>query len=90
MYAIDWAHKVAGLEPLSNHLLAKSIVYAGHRVYGKPVVKKEPVTPQLLSRLVSSYSCAKKINFVPLNNFGIVFRACSHDPGTTHCPGATH
>ena len=45
MYAIDWAHKVAGLEPPSNHPLVKSIVDAGDRVYGKPVVKKEPITP---------------------------------------------
>ena len=61
MYVIDWVHKVAGLEPLSNHPLVKSIVDAGHRVYGKPVVKNEPITPKHLSRLVSSYSCARKL-----------------------------
>ena len=29
MYAINWAHKVAGLEPPSNHSIVKSIVDAG-------------------------------------------------------------
>ena len=61
MYAIDWAHKVAGLEPPSNQPLVKSIVDAGHRVYGKPVVKKEPITSDLLLRLVSSYSYTRKL-----------------------------
>ena len=63
MYAIDWAHKVAGLEPPSNHPLVKSIVDAGHRVYGKSVVKKEPITSDLVLRLVSSYSYTRKLTF---------------------------
>ena len=61
MYAIDWAHKVAGLEPPSNHPLVKSIVDTGHRIYGKPVVKKEPIMPELLLRLVSSHSYKRKL-----------------------------
>ena len=61
MYAIDWAHKVAGLVPPSNHQLVKLTVDAGQRVYGKPVVEKEHITPELLLLLVSSYSCIRKL-----------------------------
>ena len=28
--------------------------------------------------------------FNVLNTIKVILRACSHDPGTTHCPGATH
>ena len=41
--------------------LVKPIVDAGHRFYGKLVVKKEPVMPELLLRLVSCYSCTRKL-----------------------------
>ena len=87
MYAIDWAHKVAGLEPPSNHLLAKSIVYAGLRVYGKPVVKKEPVTPQLLSRLVSSYSCARKLTLYNSTTLALYLGPVHVIPGQLIAPG---
>ena len=73
MYAIDWAHKVAELEPPSNHPLAKSIVDAGHRVYGKPVVKKEPITPELLLRLVSSYNYIRKLTLYSSKTLAFMF-----------------
>lgn len=54
MYAIDWAHKVAGIEPPSHHPLVRNVVNAGHRILGKPTFKKEPITPELLRLLVSN------------------------------------
>ena len=32
-----------------------------------------------------------EVEIVKISNYqGSALRACSHDPGTTHCPGATH
>ena len=39
-----------------------------------------------------TYSITYKYGFcwISASLFSRVVRACSHDPGTTHCPGATH
>lgn len=56
LYAIDWAHKLAGFEPPSKHPLVKSVFDAAHRQLGTQTVKKEPISAELLSLMVKSLS----------------------------------
>ena len=52
-YDIDWAHKIAGLEVPSQHPMVLAVKESSARIYGQPVIKKEPITPVMLSDLVS-------------------------------------
>ena len=54
VYSIDWALQLAALSKISNHPLVASIVRASQRILGKPKVKKDPITPEMLKALVES------------------------------------
>ena len=54
-YSIDWAHKIAGLEVPSQHPMVLAVKESSARIYGQPVIKKEPITPVMLNDLVSRY-----------------------------------
>ena len=54
-YSIDWAHKIAGLEVLSQHPMVLAVKESSARIYGQLVIKKEPITPVMLNDLVSRY-----------------------------------
>ena len=56
-YAINWIHKLAGLENVNpcDKFLAKSIVEASSRISHKSVRKAEPITPEILSSLRKYY-----------------------------------
>ena len=54
-YSIDWAHKIAGLEVPSQHPMVLAVKESSARMYGQPVIKKEPITPVMLNDLVSRY-----------------------------------
>ena len=56
-YSIDWAHKIAGLEVPSKHPMVLAVKESSARIYGQPVIKKEPITPVMLNDLVSRYFC---------------------------------
>ena len=54
VYSIDWAMQLAGLAKVGDHPLVIGLVHASHRILGKPTVKKEPVTPEMLKALVKA------------------------------------
>ena len=54
VYSIDWAQQMAGLPKISNHPLVSLMVGASQRLLGRPKVKKDPVTPEMLKALVES------------------------------------
>ena len=54
VYSIDWALQLAGLSKISSHPLVASMVSASQRILGRPKVKKDPITPEILKALVES------------------------------------
>ena len=54
VYSIDWAMQLAGVAKVGDHPLVIGMVHASHRILGKPTVKKEPVTPEMLKALVKA------------------------------------
>ena len=56
VYSIDWALQLAGLSKISNHPLVASMVSACQRILGRPKVKKDPITPEMLKAHVESTS----------------------------------
>ena len=54
VYSIDWAQQMAGLSKISDHPLVALMVSASQRLLGRPKVKKDPVTPEMLKALVES------------------------------------
>ena len=54
VYSIDWALQLAGLSKISIHPLVASMVSASQRILGRPKVKKDPITPEMLKALVES------------------------------------
>ncbi|KAK2546877.1 hypothetical protein P5673_033389 [Acropora cervicornis] len=54
---ISWANKLYhGFSDPCHDPLAKNILEAGVRISAKPVVKKEPVTPEMISLICSKYA----------------------------------
>jgi len=55
-YAVRWAHELAGCEqnPCASFIV-KSVREAAHRILGHSVNKKEPVTPEMLQKLVTFF-----------------------------------
>ena len=54
VYSIDWALQLAGLWKISSHPLVASTVSASQRILGRPKVKKDPITPEMLKEFVKS------------------------------------
>ena len=54
VYSIDWTQQMAGLSKISYHPLVSLMVRASQRLLGRPKVKKDPVTPEMLKALVES------------------------------------
>lgn len=54
VYSIHWAQQKAGLSKISNHPLVFLMLSASQRLLGRPKVKKDPVTPEMLKALVES------------------------------------
>jgi integrase len=54
-YAIRWAHRLAGLAVPCKSDLVKTIREGSIRSVGRCVVKKEPITPEILRQLVNVY-----------------------------------
>ena len=51
VYSIDWTQQMAGLRKISDHPLVSLMVSASQRLLGRPKVKKDPVTPEMLKAL---------------------------------------
>ena len=54
IYSIDWALQLAGLSKISIYPLVASMVSTSERILGRPKVKKDPLTPEMLKALVES------------------------------------
>ena len=55
LYSIGWAHKIAGLDVPSLHPMVSAVKESSSRLYGRPVVKKEVITSEMLSMLAYKY-----------------------------------
>ena len=55
VYSIAWAHQIAGLDSPCDSVLVKNIVEGARKQLSKPIIKKEPITPEILHRLVSEF-----------------------------------
>ena len=55
IYAIGWAHKLAGYPDPCKSPLVDSVKDGGLRMTSKPVVKKDPITPEILCNIVNRY-----------------------------------
>ena len=51
--ALAWVHELAGLPSPTSHPTVRTMQESAHRIKGRPKVKKEPATPQLLQKMVS-------------------------------------
>ena len=55
MYAISWAHTLSGFSDPCKSNLVRSVREGAHRKIGHIVKKKEPITPDILQKMVSTY-----------------------------------
>ena len=53
---ISWANKLYGFSDPCHDPLVKNILEAGARISAKLVVKKEPITPEMISLICSKYA----------------------------------
>lgn len=54
--SISWANKLYGFPDPCKDPLVKNILEAGVRNFSKPVVKKEPITPDMITSIYSKYA----------------------------------
>ena len=50
--ALSWVHRIAVVEDPTNHRLVKQIVAGAKRILAHRVTKKEPITTEILLKLV--------------------------------------
>jgi len=55
VYSVSWAHRLAGLADPCKSDLVNFVREGSHRKVGHLVTKKEPVTPEILSKIVHNY-----------------------------------
>lgn len=65
--AISWVQRLAGLEPVSQNMLVKSVVEGFQRILAKPKKRKEPVTASMLREIVESMSAIPTLTEVRLS-----------------------
>ena len=71
VYSIDWALQLAGLSKISSHPLVASMVSASQSILGRPKVKKDPITPEILNALVESKITDKSPSVCNLRSFAL-------------------
>ena len=64
--ALAWAHELGGLPSPMSHPTVRTMQESAHRIKGRPKVKKEPATPQLLQKTVSKLAqeSASSVNWL--------------------------
>ena len=67
IHAISWAHKLAGFKDLCISTLVQLTKEGAIRYTSKPVVKKEPITPDHLKLLVQGYRSDNLFNMRTLS-----------------------
>ena len=58
VYALRWAHHMAGLQSPTEHPIVQQAVEGARKQLGKPVPKREPITPEILRNLVDKFGSA--------------------------------
>ncbi|KAK3099168.1 hypothetical protein FSP39_000438, partial [Pinctada imbricata] len=61
IYAITWAHQIAGEDNPCETFMVKSVVEGAKRQLSKPVDKKDPVTPEMLLHLVKRFGLSSNL-----------------------------
>lgn len=56
VYALKWAHKVSGFEDPTVNTIVTSLLESGRRKFGRPTVKKDVVTSDVIISLCSTYA----------------------------------
>ncbi|KAK2550673.1 hypothetical protein P5673_028536 [Acropora cervicornis] len=66
-YGINWAHNLYGFSSPCDSKLVRNVLEAAKRELTKPVVKREPVTPAMISSIRNSWRSTESRNssFVP-------------------------
>ena len=52
--ALAWVNELGGLPSPTSHPTVRAMQESAHHIKGRPKVKKEPATPQLLQKMVST------------------------------------
>ena len=55
-YGINWAHNLYGFPSPCDSKLVRNVLEAAKRELAKPVVKKEPVTPEMISSICNRFA----------------------------------
>ena len=55
-YGINWAHNLYGFPSPCDSKLVRNVLEAAKRELAKSVVKKEPVTPEMISSICNRFS----------------------------------
>ena len=50
--ALAWVHELGGLPSPTSHPTVRAMQESAHRIKGRPKLKKEPASPQLLQKMV--------------------------------------
>ena len=66
--AVSWVQSLAGVEPVSQNQLIRSINEGFQRILSRPTVKKEPVTPVMLQEMVDSVGPTPSLSQIRLLN----------------------
>ena len=53
VHALSWVHSIAVVDDPTQHPLVGHVVAGAKRILARPTCKKEPITPDILQRLVS-------------------------------------
>ena len=56
LYGIRWAHNLYGFSNPCNSNLVKGILESAKRSVSRPVVEKEPVTPEMISKICQKFA----------------------------------
>ncbi|XP_033728368.1 integrase/recombinase xerD homolog [Pecten maximus] len=59
IFSLSWCHKIAGFQDPCSDFLVQSVRLSGKRILSCPVKKKEPITPDILNKLVDKYGNAE-------------------------------
>ena len=66
--AISWVQRLAGVDPVSQNQLIRSINEGFQRALARPKVRKEPVTPEILQTIVAAMSSPPSLSDVRLGS----------------------
>ena len=55
VYSISWAHEIAGFSDPCKSSLVKQVKEGVIRILSKPAVAKEPLTPEIIQKIVQAY-----------------------------------